>query len=171
VPLNRIARKDGTVDLSVRIMNGNGGHSGIDIHKSVVNTVVEMFNILKNISNKYKFQLIDIKTSQQLNLIPPHCEVIINLEQRNVNQFKKTFLSNFNVLFNIYETTEKHLSLVINTVKASQNPLTYDDTTKLINLLIAVNNGLNNFDNYFGIPHTSTNLGQIVLQPTEARFS
>jgi ATP adenylyltransferase/5',5'''-P-1,P-4-tetraphosphate phosphorylase II len=170
VPITRTTRKEGTVDLSVKIMNGNGGHSALAIHKNIANTVTEMFNIIKNLSTRFKFQLIDIKTTQQLNLIPPHCEVVINLEQRSVNQFKKAFLNNFNNLLEVYKTTEKHLTLIINAVKSNENPLTYNDTNKLINLLIAVNNGLNNFNSNFNIASVSTNLGQITMHPNEVKL-
>jgi dipeptidase D len=150
-------------------MNGTGGHSGSTIHLNTVNTIVEFFNILKIVSGKYQLRIIDIKSTTQLNAIPPYCDVTISIKRNQVNHFKKLFLTQFNNLVNAYKSTEKNLTLVITNVKSTKEPLTINDTNKLINLILSANNGLNNYDSTFNIPSVSTNLGKVILNDSEAQ--
>jgi dipeptidase D len=152
-------------------MNGAGGHSASEIHLNRVNTIVEVFNILKTVSSKSNFQIIDVKTSSQLNAIPNYCEVIVNIDQHHVNQLKRMILTQFNNLYTAYSESDKHLSLVINAVKADKEPLILNDSNKLINLVTAANNSLNNFDVNFQTTTVSTNLGKLVTSNDEIQLS
>jgi hypothetical protein len=80
-------------------------------------------------------------------------------------------LTQFNNLYTAYNESDKHLSLVINAVKAEKEPLTLNDSNKLINLVVAANNGLNNFDVNFQTSIVSTNLGKLATSNDEIQLS
>jgi dipeptidase D len=170
LPIQRQARDDETTDLSVKIMNGLGGHSATTIHGNHANIIVETFNILKLVSLKYPLRIIDVKSSTQLNAIPSYCDVILNIKRSQVNHFKQAFLSQFNLLVSVHQLDDKHLSLVINNVKGRSDPLTLLDSVKLVNLVCAANHGLNSYNLTFNIPNTSTNLGKLIIGNDEAQL-
>jgi dipeptidase D len=152
LPIQRKPRKDDTTDLNVRLINGVGGHSGSTIHFNTINAVVEIFNIFKMISDKYEYRIIDVKSTNQLNVIPSYCDIIINIKRNQVNHFKKTFLNHFKNLLSIHQQNDKNISLVIDNVKSNKDPLTLQDTAKLINLVVSGNSGLKVFNTTFNIP-------------------
>jgi dipeptidase D len=116
------------------------------------------------------FRLIDIKTTNTLNAIPNFCEVIININKSYINKFKKDFSRYFQILLNTYKDSEKNLSLDFNNVKTSLHPLTLNDTSKLMDVVLAVNNGLNNYDVFFKTPRVSTNLGKLVITQNQVHL-
>jgi hypothetical protein len=148
-----------------------GGHSGSSIHLSTVNTIVEIFNILKTVTQKYQFNIVDVKSTTQLNAIPPHCDVVINIKRNQVNHFRKMMLTQFNYLLEAHQQNDKNISLVIDNVRAIADPLITQDTNKLINLVCAANNGLNAYNITYNVPNVSTNLGKLTLTTNEAQFA
>ena len=140
-----------------------GGHSGVDIHEHRANGIKILAQALNEVNRSSEIRLISIKGGTAVNAIPRDVEALIACEPRSLSPLK-TLLSDFEQrVRNEYRPTEKSMALTLSQIdpKTSvKSALTTEDTDRVIELLLALPNGVAEMSsNIEGFIEASNNLG------------
>lgn len=144
------------------IINGLvGGHSGAEIHHERANANVLMGRLLKQIQQNLIFQISEISGGTKDNVITRECEAIIvtPTEQQELlkeinEQMKKVFAEE-------YATQESSISIVLNTIEATQK-VNQEVTQQIIDVLSLLPNGILGMSHQIdGLVETSMNIGVV----------
>ncbi len=145
-----------------------GGHSGIDIHKQRANANNILARTL-NIANKSsEIRLISIKGGTAHNAIPRDAEAFVACDPSQFSSLQKIIEEFEQTVKKEYASTE--ISLAISLIQADthafdRSALTREDTSKVINLLLALPHGVARMSaNMEGVVETSNNLATIEIK-------
>jgi dipeptidase D len=163
IPFKRETKKNpNSVNLSIEISNGIGGHSGQTIGQKRVNAIQQIFNILLNIQSHIPLSLINVcDAGIAKNNIPPHAAVEINIKKEDTSKVKEILEHEFHTLKLEYHELEKDLNLRCFPSKTKLLPMRIKDSDAIISTLTAVPNGVHTFNWKYNVPETSSNLGLI----------
>ena len=141
---------------SVKIHNLKGGHSGVEIDKQRANSNILASRILFYLLNEYNIQLADIKGGLKDNAIPNLTEFSF-LCDKDVDSVINSFFNDFKKEFKV---ADPDIMIEYEKVNDTSYALTKDSTSKAVNMLMALPNGVQSMDMEIkGLVKTSLNMG------------
>ncbi len=165
------ASYDGYISAQLCIDNLLGGHSGIEIHSGKRNANKLLARVLRALSKVADISVQDISGGTKRNAIPASARALFAIRE---NAFEKaeSIVSQYGQIFkDEFGEIEKNFSLSLKKNGSSgQKGLTVERTRQLINLLMALPNGVIAMSpSIEGLVETSTNLG--VIESGEDAFT
>jgi len=157
----------GFVPLSLRILKGKGGHSGLDIDKNRVNAIKLLAGMLRDLESKAPFGLVDLRGGNKSNVIPGEAEAVIMASRRDMEPVIKIFGGSYAAGREEYPGTDPELTMDLQPL--GENPgkprvLTRDACGNLLNFLRDIPHGVCSMSEAFpGIVETSLNLATIMM--------
>ena len=150
----------------ISIKGLKGGHSGAEIHLERANAHILMGRVLNSLRKETAFELIDIVGGSKDNVITRECEVIIailpqykEVLDRKVKQILEVFRSEYKL-----QEPDLNIEITLQQKNNQYSVVNKEALNKLIDLLIAIPNGVMGYDiNMKGLVQTSLNLGILSL--------
>lgn len=145
---------------SITVSGLSGGHSGMEIHKGRANANRLLARVLLEIHFSLgAFELASFDGGAAHNAIPRDAEALIRGNKEKVG----AIVSEFETIFKgEFSEREANLALSVDSISPPETLFSPVDTLKLIDLLLALPHGVQNFS--FDIPgavETSTNLATV----------
>lgn len=126
--------------IKIEIKGLQGGHSGMDIHKGLGNANILLGRFLFNGYENQNLQLISIDGGGLRNAIPREATAIFSVNDAEAFIHKAENLKS--EILNEYNTLEKDLSISIEKTSTTETAISADHSTKIIQVLKAVHNGV-----------------------------
>ena len=141
-----------------------GGHSGVDIHLNRANANILLAQELLSISPNFDIQIQSFMGGSLRNAIPR--EAFVHVFTTDIEALTQWINKRSQQLRKLYSSSEKHLSLSIDTAHIKSNDaLSKKHSTQLLSLIASHPNGvIKNSDIMPGVVETSNNLGVIELK-------
>jgi dipeptidase D len=150
---------DDVQGLELAITGLKGGHSGMDIVLGRANANKLLMRLLKKASHKFGLQISTINGGSLRNAIPREAFATLVVENTQVEAFKQ-FVAEFTaIVAKEFAATEPNLSIAVKTIDKPEELIFSLDAEKIINLVLAIPNGVMRMsDSMPGLVETSTNL-------------
>lgn len=148
------------------VINGlKGGHSGADIHFERANAHLLMGRLLYALRNKVDFKLAEILGGSKDNVITRECEVTIGVKGEQLECLKTEATKMIEAFRKEYSAQEEQICLILEQVAAPKAVLKDECLSQLIDVLVALPNGIMGYDQHMkGLVQTSLNLGILQMQ-------
>jgi dipeptidase D len=147
-------------------LNGlQGGHSGVDIHKHRGNSNKIIARVLDNIQRCVPIQLAALKGGTVRNAIPREAEAVFVCPKAMSTACSESFAVIVNTIKNEYSRTDSGLNLSLEKGQNVASAITRSDTEKVIQLMVALPNGV--AEMAVGVEdavETSNNVGVVELR-------
>lgn len=101
--------KSSATGLTIRLRGGSGGHSGMDIHKGLLNANKQMNRLLLELSEVLDFQIAEINGGGLRNAIPRESEATI--ATTDADAAERQLRASFDAIVQEYATTDPGLQL------------------------------------------------------------
>lgn len=155
--------------IKIEIKGLQGGHSGMDIHKGLGNANIILGRLLFNGHQNQDIQLITIDGGGLRNAIPREATAIFSVKKA------EEFLSKAeNLKAEIVEefaSLEKDLSITIQKVENKDNAISVEHSTKIIQILKAVHNGVYRMSpDVADLVEASNNVARVELKNGELKI-
>ena len=154
LPVSRSAIDSHSSVYQLKIKDLKGGHSGCDIEKEKANSILAMSRILLVDGG---VRIISICGGTSTNAIPRECTAIVVCSEDQLEQIRNNF-DNFKSEFS---DTEPSVILQIEKANVSANPITLQDSQKLLGLVFAIGTGVVRRRLCSGDVESSYNLGVV----------
>ena len=156
--------------FEISITGLKGGHSGCDIDKQRGNSNKILGRILKEISEKLVFDLIEIGGGAKNNAIPRESYAIIATSE--ADKLEEVIINLDNIIKNELKVSDNLVSINVNKSDKNVNEkISHKCTEDIINLLFLYPNGINSMSsNINGLVESSTNLGIIKMNNDYIEF-
>jgi len=142
-----------------------GGHSGIDIIKQRANANILLARSLEAIQKAVEIRMVTIAGGTVHNAIPRDAEVVVTLDESKFSEVRRIVATFEQTAGEEYAATESTLQIVTASVPSDPSgtrALTVNDTTNVIQLLLALPNGVDRMSpEMAGLVETSNNLATI----------
>ncbi len=147
--------------LLISVSGLTGGHSGIDIIEEKGNANIILFRILSSLYDKTPFNLVTVSGGNRGNAIPREAEAVIFISDM---QKAEEFIDNYkDTVRSWLPQADKSVKIRISrSKKVFDSMLTFSDTSKIINLIQFMPNGvISRIPSKLTSVETSNNLGVI----------
>jgi dipeptidase D len=147
-------------------LNGlQGGHSGVDIHKHRGNSNKIIARVLDNIQRGVPIQLAALKGGTVRNAIPREAEAVFVCPKAMSTACSESFAVIASTIKNEYSRTDSGLNLLLEKGQNVASAITRSDTEKVIQLMVALPNGVAEMAvGVEGSVETSNNVGVVELR-------
>jgi dipeptidase D len=160
IKTKKIKSKKTNKSYCIEIKNGLGGHSGIEIHKKIINAVKASAELLNELEKTFEFSIVKINGGKFPNAIPHSCTTVIQCEKDELEEIVACASKKFAKIKSSYPD-EINISLSIHEVENDSYSLSKKDSSIAIAALCDIFNGVYTNNKEFNIPNTSCNLGII----------
>lgn len=152
----------------IKLFNLAGGHSGEDIDKGRSNAIVLLGRLLNKFRESFEFDILDIKGGNFRLAIPREAYILIGIERKNEEIFKK-ILSEFELYNKLtLSPSDKNLSILLEEVKDlnTSNSKSFSENFKhkIIDTIILSPNGILNMFESLNAVESSCNLGELYIK-------
>lgn len=162
MPVSWISRTNPA--LKIMVTGLKGGHSGIDINLGKANAIKIVSRLLYQFNAEYAISIADIKGGNKRNAIPREAEATI-CYSGDTDQLITSMTEYFNLLKTEFYETEPDMKLEITTGQPVEKYLRDTDSTRLLNLLMALPHGMIAMSQTMKEKvETSTNLATIAIE-------
>jgi len=166
-PVEKLKDKMQLVKMTLK--GGQGGHSGIEIHKKIANTHILMARFLKRISEGQDINIVSINGGTVRNAIPRNTRSVIACSDlKQVNQIKEDFEKN--IIKGEYGNVEKELTLQVQEFSDNEDLKQFknENTREIIATLLTIPHGVIDMSNEVeGLAETSNNLAIIKIDAND----
>ena len=139
----------------------HGGHSGAEIHKGYANANKVMGRILKNLSEKESFGIVNINGGTMDNAITRECVCVIKSDSEKIEYIIKNI---FESIKTDYLSADPEINVLIKSLDGYKSAMTAESTQSVISLLNELPSGVIAMSKEIdGLVETSLNLG--ILKP------
>lgn len=155
--------------IKIEIKGLQGGHSGMDIHKGLGNANIILGRLLFNGYQNQDLQLIAIDGGGLRNAIPREAMAIFSV--KNADEFlSKTETLKAEILEEL-ASLEKDLSITIQKVENTDKAISVEHSTKIIQVLKAVHNGVYRMSpDVADLVEASNNVARVELKNGELKI-
>jgi dipeptidase D len=154
--------------LNLAIGGLRGGHSGIDIHRHRANAIKIHARSLHRLKTDFDLRLVAIKGGTAHNAIPRDAAALIACESAQLPAIQKMISEFEQNLKSEYASLEENLALSlteIDTRSMEKMALTFEETDRVINLLLALPHGVKDMSAVFdNLVETSSNLAKVEIR-------
>jgi dipeptidase D len=167
----KIEWQDAPVNTScfkIKIGGLRGGHSGVNIHEGLGNSIKLLSRLLYSLQDEFPFQLSDFEGGSKHNAIPREAEAVVVVADENVERLK-TFIKNMEVIFKEeLQFIDKELFIRCEPVSNGSKVFSSGVQNTLIRLLYAMPHGVMSMNPVIkGLVETSTNMAIVKLKEGE----
>ena len=103
--------KDNTIGLKITVKGGNGGHSGMDIHKGIANANKLMNRVLLEAQESVDFRVSEIHGGGLRNAIPREANALIVVYKNDISSITSALEATAADLRAEYATTDPNLNV------------------------------------------------------------
>ena len=147
--------------MRLRISGGVGGHSGDDINKERANVLQQLCRFLYT-QLQYDYQLLSLSGGNKPNAICREAEAVIAVPADEYNDMAEDFKAFGEILASEFKNTEPDLTFSAASCKCEQEPISEEDTVRIISSLTACPHGVVAMSTDIkGLVETSTNLAAV----------
>jgi dipeptidase D len=144
---------------SIRLFNGNGGHSGLDIQKQNINAIQLMSRILKYIDSDDLY-LHDFNGGGKENSIPTSTTILISIPcEIEVKVIEK--LKEIMHIIKLEYPNEEKIEISVENASDCKFAMSKIDKESLLNLLLTIPNGTQKINLNTGEASLSNNIGTL----------
>lgn len=108
----------GSVGLKIHLRGGSGGHSGMDIHKGLMNANKQMNRLLLELSETVDFQTSEVDGGGLRNAIPRESVAVIAVKETDLASAQTALQASFQHIRSEHSTTDPAVTLDLETVDA-----------------------------------------------------
>lgn len=142
-----------------------GGHSGMDIDSGRGNANKWLSRILWTLSQKMNVQLISFDGGGLRNAIPREASCLVAIRNSEYDSFSTIFETMTRTFKEEYHSIETQMDLSFKESKASEDAVSSEDYTKIINTLCSVHNGVFRMSpDIDGLVETSSSLARVEIK-------
>lgn len=172
LPVEWIKKKENTKEYILEVKGLYGGHSGAEIHLGRGNANKIMGRLLKEISNKFDFNLISLNGGAKDNAIPREAIAVISINESKEKELIEAKTKIYDSLINEFSKKDPGLKIVVSENYGKVENVFSDATTiKVINLSYMYQNGVNTMSSEIeGLVESSTNLGVVITNKNDIEF-
>jgi dipeptidase D len=155
----------GAVTLAVTVSGGQGGHSGMEIHRGRSNALKVLGRALREAHSSAPFRLVSLAGGKSRNAIPRDAAAIVSVESNEEAAFRAAIESGATTIREAFSKTDPGLAIVVETTEASADAWTDDSTTRLLDVIAVVPTGpLAMSPDFEELVETSTSLGEAMTE-------
>ena len=159
------AAPSGYQALNLKISGLQGGHSGLNIHQGLGNSIKLLSRILFNLKDKTDFALAGISGGNKHNAIPREAEATILLPQNSVKNISIYVREMDEVLKKEYQFSDKNVTAKLETAESVEKVFSQSFQNKLVNLIYAMPHGVMAMSHAVeGLVETSTNMAVVEIK-------
>ncbi len=167
MPVTRETKPADAKTLQLKVAGLKGGHSGVDINAGRGSGNKILARLLSAAFDSASFRLISIKGGNKRNSIADGATAVLSVSAAAESGIKETIATTARVIVSEFEKTDPKLTVTIDAISPSANPLTECSTKQVIDLLIALPHGVITMSpEVAGLVESSTNVGVIDLDDT-----
>lgn len=156
--------------FNISISNLLGGHSGREIHKKRGNAYKILLDIISKLREEFEINLIDIKGSSKVNVIPKESSIDFTILKQDESKFLKKvkdIFFNYKKLLEI----EKNVEFKVKEIEVSDEIIPKKYFNDLLKLSQKLPNGVNTFmKNYPEIVESSSNFAAIKIENNKIKL-
>ncbi len=155
--------------MEINIRGLNGGHSGVDIHRGLANSIKLMAKILWKLNKKFSIYINSINGGKRHNVIPRESNALIIAKSSDFPELFDYINSLIMEIKSDFSGIEENINVSIQKLKGSDTVtdevFTNEAQNKILNLLLEIPNGPIILDkNIKDLVHTSTNLASVLTK-------
>ncbi|HIO59995.1 MAG TPA: beta-Ala-His dipeptidase, partial [Flavobacteriales bacterium] len=124
--------KDNTIGLKITVKGGNGGHSGMDIHKGIANANKLMNRVLLEAQESVDFRVSEIHGGGLRNAIPREANALIVVYKNDISSITSALEATAADLKAEYATTDPNLIVVWSEEETPEKALPEDVQNALL---------------------------------------
>lgn len=150
--------------MEISISNGQGGHSGVEIHKKIANANIILARVLRYLAvslGQESYQLVSINGGTVRNGISSDCSCEITVNSGLVAQVKALISDYFKAIFTPeYSDCEPKMKIEagVSGVKPHVQAVTVEDTANIVDTMLVIPHGVLGMSNQVsGLVETSNN--------------
>lgn len=152
--------------LKIAIADGQGGHSGCDIHLGRANANKLLARFLWQVAQTQEVTLAEIEGGNLRNAIPRAASAVIGVDMATKEDVRIAFNNYIADVEFEYAGVEPDLKLTLESVDTPQQCIDNDTAVKLINALYCAPHGVISMSRDLeGLVETSTNLASVKMLP------
>jgi dipeptidase D len=152
--------------LKIAVADGQGGHSGCDIHLGRANANKLLARFIWQVAQKQELTLAEIEGGNLRNAIPRAASAVIGVDKATKEDVRIAFNNYIADVEFEYAGIEPDLKLTLESVDAPQNCIDNETAVKLINALYCAPHGVISMSRDLeGLVETSTNLASVKMLP------
>lgn len=172
LPIEWIKKKENTKEYILEVKGLYGGHSGAEIHLGRGNANKIMGRLLKEISNKFDFNLVSLNGGAKDNAIPREATAVISINESKEKELIEAKTKIYDNLINEFGKKDPGLKIVVSENYGKVENVFSDTTTiKAINLSYMYQNGVNTMSSEIeGLVESSTNLGVVITNKNDIEY-
>lgn len=157
------AAAEASQGLRIEIRGLQGGHSGMDIHKGLGNANKLMARLLQAVTKDSGCRLAEFRGGNLRNAIPRESEAIVALDPAQLEVFMSAFEQERKDITEEFALVETGLQITAEACPAPQNLLPVSESSKLLDVLRALYNGVYFMSYAFPeLTETSNNLARVL---------
>jgi dipeptidase D len=142
-----------------------GGHSGMDIDSGRGNANKWLSRILWTLSQKMNVQLISFDGGGLRNAIPREASCLVSIRNNEYDSFSTIFETMTRTYKEEYHSIETQMDLSFKESNTSDDAVSSEDYTKIINTLCSVHNGVFRMSpDIDGLVETSSSLARVEIK-------
>ena len=150
--------------MMIKVAGLRGGHSGVDAHEQRGNAIKILSRLLWKASQKYDFQLSEIKGGDKHNAIPREAYSVLSISASKKNDFIAFLQTLEEDISEEIKPIDPNLTLEVITQEKQTTSLSAQTQHTLLNLLHGLPHGVDKMS--YDIPNlveTSTNLATVAM--------
>jgi dipeptidase D len=153
---------DNLSHLKLSIKGLKGGHSGLEIHTPRANSNVLLFRALWNISRRYELRICNLNGGNKHNAIPRESSAVIAIPSDKAEEIISYVNNARNIVYKEWHVAEPKLSIDIESTECDCDPITANDSTRVIESLYTLYHGvIRMHPEIEGLVQSSTNFAAI----------
>lgn len=142
MPLERVSHEY-DVEVTIKISGLKGGHSGLNIHLNRGNAAQLLAQSFFKISEVVPASLISMSAGEKYNVIPHYGELRLAIPHDSVETFKRKMAEIHRFMDSYLNENSFEIEFDICPIKKSVNVVDTEVTSRLMDLLVAIPNGVN----------------------------
>ncbi len=152
--------------LKIAVADGQGGHSGCDIHLGRANANKLLARFIWQVAQSQELTLVEIEGGNLRNAIPRAASAVIGVDKATKEDVRIAFNNYIADVEFEYAGVEPDLKLTLESVDTPQQCIDNDTAVKLINALYCAPHGVISMSRDLeGLVETSTNLASVKMLP------
>ena len=152
--------------LKIAVADGQGGHSGCDIHLGRANANKLLARFIWQVAQSQELTLVEIEGGNLRNAIPRAASAVIGVDKATKEDVRIAFNNYIADVEFEYAGVEPDLKLTLESVDTPQQCIDNDTAVKLINALYCAPHGVISMSRDLeGLVETSTNLASVKILP------
>ena len=153
--------------LKIAVADGQGGHSGCDIHLGRANANKLLARFIWQVAQSQELTLVEIEGGNLRNAIPRAASAVIGVDKATKEDVRIAFNNYIADVEFEYAGVEPDLKLTLESVDTPQQCIDNDTAEKLINALYCAPHGVISMSRDLeGLVETSTNLASVKMLPS-----